>query len=60
MKGTGFSEEQIIGMLNEAEARAKTADLARRHGRVGSDDLHLEVEVWRSGGQSGSMPGCGR
>jgi putative transposase len=27
-----FSEEQIIGVLKEAEAGAKTADLARRHG----------------------------
>ena len=32
MKRTRFSEEQIIGVLKEAEARAKTADLARRHG----------------------------
>ncbi|MFC4296413.1 IS3 family transposase, partial [Novosphingobium tardum] len=27
-----FTEEQIIGVLKEAEAGAKTADLARRHG----------------------------
>jgi transposase-like protein len=27
-----FTEEQIIGVLREHEARAKTADLARRHG----------------------------
>ena len=32
MKGVRFSEEQIIGVLKEAEAGAKTADLARRHG----------------------------
>ena len=32
MKRTMFSEEQIIGVLKEAEAGAKTADLARRHG----------------------------
>jgi len=32
MKRTRFSEEQIIGVLKEAEAGAKTADLARRHG----------------------------
>ena len=28
MKRTRFSEEQIIGVLKEAEAGAKTADLA--------------------------------
>ena len=32
MKGAKFTEEQIIGVLKEAEAGAKTADLARRHG----------------------------
>ena len=32
MKRLRFTEEQIIGVLLEAEAGAKTADLARRHG----------------------------
>jgi putative transposase len=32
MKRVRFSEEQIIGVLKEAEAGAKTANLARRHG----------------------------
>ena len=27
-----YTEEQIIGVLNEAEAGAKTVDLCRRHG----------------------------
>jgi putative transposase len=32
MKPTRFMEEQIIWILNEAEAGAKTPALARRHG----------------------------
>jgi putative transposase len=27
-----YTEEQIIGVLNEAEAGARTADLCRKHG----------------------------
>ena len=32
MKGSRFSEEQIIGMLREHEAGAKTPEVCRRHG----------------------------
>jgi putative transposase len=32
MKKSRFSEEQIIGLLKEHDAGAKTADLCRRHG----------------------------
>ena len=32
MKRKRFSEEQIIGILKEAEAGAKTQDLCRKHG----------------------------
>lgn len=32
MKRSRFSEEQIIGILREQEAGAKTAEVCRRHG----------------------------
>jgi len=32
MKGSRFSEEQIIGVLREHEAGAKTEEVCRRHG----------------------------
>jgi len=32
MKTLRFSEEQIIGVLREQEAGAKTADVCRKHG----------------------------
>ena len=32
MKRARFSEEQIIGVLKEAEAGAKVSELCRRHG----------------------------
>jgi putative transposase len=32
MKGSRFNEEQIIGVLREHEAGAKTEEVCRRHG----------------------------
>jgi len=32
MKGSRFSEEQIIGVLRESEVGAKTEEVCRRHG----------------------------
>jgi putative transposase len=32
MKHSRFSEEQIIGILNEQETGARTADVCRKHG----------------------------
>ena len=45
MKGKKFSEEQIIGVLKESEAVAKTKDLCRRHGISEATFLQLEGQV---------------
>jgi putative transposase len=41
MKGSRFSDEQIIGVLREHEAGAKTEEVCRRHG-ISSATLYLE------------------
>jgi putative transposase len=36
MKASRFNEEQIIGILREQEAGARTADVCRKHGVSGA------------------------
>lgn len=61
MKRARFSEEQIIAVLKEHEAGAKTADLARKHEIFRGDDLQLEGQIWRYGCLRGqAAEGLGR
>jgi len=53
MKRARFTKEQTIGVLKEAEAGAKTVDLARCTGGVGSNGLQLKGQVLRAGGVGG-------
>ena len=50
MKRKQVSDEQIIGILKEAEAGAVVADLCRRHGMSSATCLSLEGQVRRHGG----------
>ena len=53
MKRARLPEEQIIGVLKEHEAGAKTADLARKHGVSEATALQLEGQVRRPRGVGG-------
>ena len=48
MKGSRFTEEQIIGLLREQEAGARTEEPAARN--LERDILQVEVEVRRARG----------
>ncbi len=44
MKRSRFTEEQIIAILKEGEAGAKTADLCRRHGISDATYYHWKAK----------------
>jgi putative transposase len=58
MKGSRFSEEQIIGILREAEAGAKTPEICRRHG-ISSATFYIYGRLPRAR-RSGSWSGSDR
>lgn len=45
MKGKRFSTEQIIGVLKEADAGMKTADLIRKYGISEATYYNLKVSL---------------
>ena len=53
MKRKRFTDEQIIGILNEQELGAKTADLCRKHGISDATLLQVEEQIRRHGSGRG-------
>lgn len=51
-----FTEEQIIGILRQAEAGMKVADPCREHSPLGCDALPLAQQVLRAGGLRSQAP----
>jgi hypothetical protein len=49
MKRKRFTEEQIIGILKEAEQAGNIREVCRLHNLCGTDVLSLAQQVWRHG-----------
>ena len=60
MKRSRFTEEQIIAVLREQEAGAKTADVCRKHGISDATAGIFRPSSTRAGARQPSGLGCWR